>query len=167
MEELRTELAESGGEDEEKLSKILVFVETIEKFIVPTIFSDAIYQSLGSEKLVNIIDELVEADQSVLAGILGVFVLLELDPDRGLDRLTDLIRSARGADKWLLPTITQRLYYYYATRTVSAKIRTKFENLIAEIQARLAGQPALSGYKGRVLQDLRKRSLEKEDKDKS
>ncbi|AJA65521.1 hypothetical protein RN69_38565 [Bradyrhizobium japonicum] len=64
----------------EKLSQLFRFIEGTIKHVMPTIVAEIAYQSLGSEKLVDFIDEQIRSEKtSAIRTLLCSFMLLEID----------------------------------------------------------------------------------------
>jgi hypothetical protein len=142
-----------------QIVKLVDSVETILKSLFPTTLADMAYHTLGSEKLIEFIDELAsEAGTSNTYKLLCLFVLLELSPERGLDRLRTLI-ELDNVDNWVLSAVTQRLFAYYRTRPLSDRLRGEFENLVADVQIRLAGGKIKKSQRGAVLTKIKEQAF--------
>jgi hypothetical protein len=144
--------------EDEDWGKLIGFVESIVKYALPSILSQVAYQNLGSEKLVDFIDEIIGDDSSEnLRKLFCSFILLELSPVRAIDRLSKLVDSNKF-DRWFLTVVTQRLYSYYATRPLPKSLASKFEGLVADIELQLSGKPERKRNKGLFLKELKKRA---------
>jgi hypothetical protein len=142
------------NENVPKIVKLMEYIESILKTIIPTAISDIAYRTLGSEKLVEFIDEIAnDANEPKMLKLLCGFVLLELAPDIGLKCLRKLSEAGPG---WITSAITQKLHMYYVTRPLSGNLKQRFEDLVADLQLRLTdGKKA---QKGHLLAQLKKQA---------
>ena len=139
------------------LARAADYVESLMKCFFPTYIAELAYQRLGTEKLVDFVEE-IASDQSThtLQRLMAGFILLELAPERGLAQLRNL-SEGRDTNDWIVSAIAQRLYAYYSTRPLSVKLKESFENLVSNLQLRLSGERAQ--MKGKVLADIRKHAF--------
>jgi hypothetical protein len=117
---------------------------------MPSFVAERAYRRLGSETLIDFIDEIIEDENSESLRKL----LLELSPERAIDRISALVDS-QGVERWFLAIITQRPYSYYSTRPYRKNWR---QNLKASSQTfSLDSQAICREPQGRqhVLDELR------------
>jgi len=146
------------------MMKLTVYAETYVKSVVPTVLSDMMYHCLGSEKLVDILDQTMKEMADVgVCGLISGFVLLELDTSRGLERLAGLAADDR-ADMWVVDAITQRLYSYDTSRPLPTSLRGKSESLLADLEMKAKGiaRNTRRGIKGQVLEQVKKKAFKEE-----
>jgi len=170
MPDVKKDIPENKG-GEEKLTKAQMekLFDILEFFMItvaPTSFADMAYRTMGSEKLVEFVDELgTESEASTVFKLLCFFVLLELSPERGFERLR-AFAEAKKADQWVFDAIIQRLFAYYRTRPLSDKLRGKFENLVADLQLQLSGGKPKRDQRGVVLSEIKKKRFKEDDRSK-
>lgn len=143
--------------------KLISFVESIVKYGLPSTVSQIAYQNLGSEKLIDFIDEMIDDDKSEpLRKLLCSFILLELSPEHAIERLSVMI-AADQHERWFLTIVTQRLTAFYSTRPLQKQFREKFEKLVVDIDLKLSGEKTGSAAKGLFLNELKKRAYQTAD----
>jgi hypothetical protein len=84
--------------------------------------------------------------------------LLELSPERAIDRLATMVATGKF-DRWFLSIVTQRLYAYYTTRPLGNKVKQKFEKLTADLELRMAGKTARGNEKGFLMNKMKKKAF--------
>ncbi|WP_200890028.1 hypothetical protein [Bradyrhizobium japonicum] len=105
---------------------------------MPTIVAEIAYRSLGSEKLVDFIDEQIRSEKtSAIRTLLCSFMLLEIDSSLAITRISEFYGS-EDAPRWVTAVITERLYSYYRQRPLAGATRKKFEELVVTLEMRLA-----------------------------
>ena len=152
------------GTSPEDWAKLVLTVESVFKYAMPTVVAETAYRSLGSEKLIDFFDEIIESDESAsLRKLICSFILLELSPERAIDRISELVES-QGVERWFLAIVTQRLHTYYSTRPLPKKVATKFEGLVADIQLKLSDKPTKKNVKGLFLTEIKKHAFKEKPK---
>jgi hypothetical protein len=149
------------GSSEERIGKVGEVIDLIDssiKCILPTMIADVAYHHLASEKLVDLMEEILNGfEEDDLTRMLVIFILLEIDPARALRRLSEWQKGLEGV-RWAAAAVTQRLYVYYRTRPIAGAIREQFENLTADLELSINQTTSKQG-KGRVLQELKKQAF--------
>jgi hypothetical protein len=121
--------------------------------MIPTVASTLAYQNLGSEKLIDLIEEIAhDGSNSAFRRLLCGFILLELDALSGFNMIESL--SDEITEKWFVHIVTQRLFQYYSTRPLSSSLRGRFEELVSKLEIRLRGRKPQA--KDQVLVELKK-----------
>lgn len=116
------------------------------------------FHSLGSEKLTEFIDELIQqGGHSPLEQIFAVFILLELDPARAIRRIS-IMSQHEEFEKWMLASVTQRLYQFYTTRPLPDGLKRSFEDLVADLELKVSGQSHRRDAKSVVLRDIKRQA---------
>ena len=156
--EIRNDIQEGKG-DIPKDPKVIDFVESLMASFFPSLLSQEIYRALGSEKLAEFVEELAcDIEQPPTFQLLCLFVLLELNAPRGFQLLREFSERDNTED-WMFVAITQRLFAYYSSRPLSLGLRGQFENLVADIQMRLAGGKRGGFDRGRAIVEMKRHSF--------
>ncbi|SPP92744.1 metallophosphoesterase [Bradyrhizobium vignae] len=166
VEEFRRELeAKNQPDNTERTIKLLTFFEEAMAFAWPAALSDTAYQNLGSEKLVDLLDELAqERGTAPLKRLFALFILLELDPARSIKRFSELA-SNRRTERWVKSAIVQRLFAYYHSRPLSASLRGEFEALVADLELDLMDKTKANGaLKSRLISKLQQSAYKESDR---
>ncbi|WP_197424107.1 hypothetical protein [Bradyrhizobium valentinum] len=142
----------------ERLVQLFRFIEGSIKHFMPTIIAESAYQNLGSEKLVDFIDEQIRSEKnSAIRKMLCCFILLEIDPSLAISRISKFYGSEE-TPRWMTAVITQRLYSYYQQRPLAGTTRRNFEDLVVKLEMRLAGE-SRPRARGNYLSALKKKAF--------
>jgi len=142
----------------ERLAQLFRFIEGSIKHIMPTVVAEIAYQNLGSEKLVDFIDEQICSKKtSAIRKMLCCFILLEIDATLAISRISEFYGS-EDTPRWMTAVITQRLYSYYQQRPLTGTTRANFENLVVKLEMRLAGE-SRPRARGNFLSALKKKAF--------
>jgi hypothetical protein len=157
--------AEAGALSKEQLTKLIGFIEAIMVGFFPTFLSVVVYRAMGSEKLVEFVEDLgSDASTSVLFRLLCLFVLLELNAARGLERLRKFTEQ-NDAQDWMFIAVTQRLFAFYMSRPLSSQVQGQFENLVADLQIKLAGGKSARIDKGKAIAKIKRQIFQDKEGD--
>ncbi|WP_439402441.1 metallophosphoesterase [Bradyrhizobium sp. DASA03068] len=157
--EVAAKVNKKGGTlSPEKLSQLFRFIEGTIKHVMPTIVAEIAYQNLGSEKLVDFIDEQIRSEKtSAIRTLLCSFMLLEIDSSLAITRISEFYGS-EDTPRWVTAVITERLYSYYRQRPLAGATRKKFEELVVTLEMRLAGE-SRPRVRGNYLSALKKKAF--------
>ncbi|WP_084299025.1 metallophosphoesterase [Bradyrhizobium sp. WSM1743] len=148
----------AGNFAPERLAQLFRFIEGSLKHLMPTVVAEIAYQNLGSEKLVDFIDEQIRSEKmSAIRKLLCCFILLEVEAPLAISRISEFYGSEE-TPRWVTAVITQRLYSYYQQRPLAGKMRTNFEDLVVKLEMRLAGE-SRPRARGTYLSALKKKAF--------
>jgi predicted MPP superfamily phosphohydrolase len=138
--------------------QLISFIESVVKYALPSALSQIAYQNLGSEKLIDFFDAIIGDERAEpLRKLFCTFILLELSPEKAIDRLSVMVEGDQF-ERWFLAIVTQRLTDFYTNRPLPMKLREKFEKLVVAIELELSGKKENKNAKGLFLNQLRKRA---------
>ncbi|MDT4737076.1 hypothetical protein [Bradyrhizobium sp. WYCCWR 12699] len=141
----------------EKLAQLFRFIEGAIKHVMPTIVAEIAYQNLGSEKLIDFIDEQIRNKTSAIRTLICCFMLLEIDASLAITRISEFYGS-EDTPRWVTAVISERLFSYYRQRPLAGATRTKFEDLVVKLEMRLAGE-SRARVRGNYLSALKKKAF--------
>ena len=141
----------------EGVIKAVELIESLVKEIMPAFIALDVYNELASEKLADLLDDIVDkATLSTLRGLICAFVLLEIRPELVLRRIKEQYKSF---NTWTAGAVTHRLYNFYRSRPLSEKLRPGFETLVAELETLIGRLKDGRASKGAFLQNLHKHAF--------
>jgi hypothetical protein len=148
-------------------------VRYLMKMFMPIAFQAIVHETLGSEKLGEIIGRGVRAlgGRGGLVAMMYVFLYADLRQQNYLDCISELARESRK-HRYALEVIFYRLFMYYMLRKLSAKEGKKLIQVIADVFMSMEGSGQRTRderLRSRFINDLKTRFLramaaEKEDK---
>ena len=140
--------------------KLISYVESVMKYVLPSVISELAYHNVGSEKLVDFIGEIADDPKTPdLRKVLCTFMLLELSAERAIAKMSAIV-DEDGHDRWILTVMTHRLFAYYRTRPLAKNVRTKFENLLVTMEMKLSGKSSKGKLKGLFLTEVQKQAFQ-------
>ena len=154
---LQRDLASNTANNEnEALIKAITYFEETVAFAWPAALSDIAYQNIGSEKLIELLDDVSqETGLAVLRRLFSLFILLELDPSRAIKRFAE-ISAEPNTDRWAKNAIVLRLFAYYRTHPLSVTVRSQFETLVADLELQLRPVTGKGKVKGQIISEIQK-----------
>jgi hypothetical protein len=148
---------DNEGTKRKGFSEITVLIESVVKEVMPVFVATNMYNELASEKLAELLDEIVGSETlSTLRGLMCAFILLELRPEQALSRIKEQYKSF---DMWTAGAVTHRLYDFYQSRPLSDKLRPKFEALVIDLEASIGRLEVTGRTKSFFLQSLHKHAF--------
>ena len=145
----------------EDFTAAVELIESVVKEVMPAFIALNMYNELASEKLADLLDNIVSrATLSTLRGLMCAFVLLEIRPEQALRRVREQYKSF---NMWTAGAVTHRLYNFYEIRPLSEKLRPGFETLVADLETSIGRLKDGRASKGAFLQNLQRHAF-REDK---
>ncbi|MDF8357567.1 hypothetical protein [Ensifer adhaerens] len=141
--DMKDDIATDPNIDDDARKDIIQIANDVEnqvKCLIPAMVATALYESIGTEKLSAIIKQAAEnQENSLLKRVLSSFVLLDIDPSKAMEMMSSDKWHRSMSEEWVSSMIESRLHKYYHEQHLAGSLRTKFEKLVAAIEARLVG----------------------------
>jgi len=135
---------------------------------LPYIVSEAVYGTVGTEKLSSLmLDMAKDKDNDSLKRLISCFTLLNLDPSSAMDLMLSVEWSESMDEPWITGVIESSLHQFYYKQPLTGAARDKFEKLVGSLQQRVAGNKRESDHiKGFISQRMGKAALLADMKEK-
>jgi hypothetical protein len=141
--DMKDDIATDPNLDDERRKDIIQIANDIEnqvKCFIPAMVATNLSECIGTEKLSNIVKQAAEnLENSLLKRLLSSFVLLDIDPSKAMEMMSSDKWHRSMSEEWISSMLESRLHRYYHEQHLAGSLRTKFEQLVAAIEARLVG----------------------------